>query len=419
MQEMNRFDRVLLIRHFAICVGAVTAYVLRQELALGYTALWIVGISSWLNFGAYFFRTRDSLTRLCLIASPIIGVGSWGALSAATNGVSSPFVAGLWLEVVLSAMALAPTGIILVTLGAVGTLWMQQWWVGFDGVAVQMVLNTGFLLGMGGATFLVNRRWTRAHEMLTRSHEQLGDRMETLERQLEDGRALSDLGQNTARLAHGHKNAVHSLRGFVSLIEPKLKGNEALLEGLRMAIDDLEQLAFLTLNQGDSVPSNSEIATPCRPADAIGRVLEEVAVSHPRVTWKTLSDGTNPDLDVPAPDFVEALRALVTNAAEAMDGAGEASVETFSTDAEFKVVVRDSGCGIRWDEVERIFERAYTTKPEGSGYGLFLAKRFVEDHGGKITASPGEPVGAMLEVALPLVTRADPPVPVRLARGRA
>ena len=75
--------------------------------------------------------------------------------------------------------------------------------------------------------------------------------------------------------------------------------------------------------------------------------------------------------------------------------------------------------GRRWDEVERIFERAYTTKPEGSGSGLFLAKRFVEDHGGKITASPGEPVGAMLEVALPLVTRADPPVPVRLARGRA
>ena len=122
---MNRFDRVLLIRHLAICIGAVTAYVLRQELSIGYTALWIVGISSWLNFGAYFFRTRESLTRLCLIASPIIGVGSWAALSSVTNGVASPFVAGLWLEVILSAMALAPTGIILVTGGAVAARWRQ------------------------------------------------------------------------------------------------------------------------------------------------------------------------------------------------------------------------------------------------------------------------------------------------------
>jgi signal transduction histidine kinase len=401
---MNRFDRVLLIRHFAICVGAVTAYVLRQELALGYTALWIVGISSWLNFGAYFFRTRPSLTRLCLIASPIIGIGSWGALSAATNGVASPFVAGLWLEVVLSAMALAPTGIILVTLGSVCTLWGLQWWVGFGGVSVQMVLNTGFLLGMGGATFLVNRRWTHTHEMLTKSHELLGDRMETLEQQLEDGRALSSLGQNAARLAHGHKNAVHSLRGFVALIEPKLKGNEALLEGLRMAIDDLEQLAFLTLNQDDAVRPNAEIAASCRPVAAIGRVLEEIAIAHPKVNWKAISDGTNPDLNVSAPDFVEALRALVTNAAESMNGAGEASVETMSIDGVFKIVVSDSGCGMRWAETERIFERAYTTKPTGSGYGLFLVKRFVEDHGGKITARPGDPVGAVLEVTLPLGT---------------
>lgn len=385
----------------------MTAYVLRQELALGYTALWIVGISSWLNFGAYFFRTRPSLTRLCLIASPIIGIGSWGALSAATNGVASPFVAGLWLEVVLSAMALAPTGIILVTLGSVCTLWGLQWWVGLAGVSVQMVLNTGFLLGMGGATFLVNRRWTRTHEMLTKSHELLGDRMEKLERQLEDGRALSSLGQNAARLAHGHKNAVHSLRGFVALIEPKLKGNEALLEGLRMAIDDLEQLAFLTLNQGDADRANSAITASCRPAAAIERVLEEIAISHPKVNWKSVSDGSNPVLNLKAPDFVEALRALVTNAAESMNGVGEARVETISTEAEFKIVVSDGGCGIRWDETERIFERAYTTKPSGSGYGLFLVKQFVEDHGGKITARPGDPVGAVFEVTLPLVARSN------------
>lgn len=401
---MNRFDRVLLIRHLAICIGAVTAYVLRQELSIGYTALWIVGISSWLNFGAYFFRTRESLTRLCLIASPIIGVGSWAALSSVTNGVASPFVAGLWLEVILSAMALAPTGIILVTGGAVAALWLQQAWIGFDGAAVPMILNSGFLLGMGGATFLVNRRWAYTHELLTRSHDQLGNRLESLEQQLEDGRALSSLGEGAARLAHGHKNAVHSLRGFVSLIEPKLKGSETALEGLRMAIDDLEQLAFLTLNQGAGAGSPTSAVDDCavRPESAIARALEEIAVSYPGVRFVNSASGGDPELQLPSSDFVEVVRAILTNAAESMNGKGDARIESFSTSSEFHIIVSDDGPGFAVDEIERVFERAFTTKPEGSGYGLYLSRRFIEQQGGKLTARAGKDNGAVFEISIPL-----------------
>ena len=73
--------------------------------------------------------------------------------------------------------------------------------------------------------------------------EQLGQRLESLQRALEDERVISRVGENVARLAHGLKNAVHSLRGFVALIEPQLdraSETNAALAGLRAAIDDLD-----------------------------------------------------------------------------------------------------------------------------------------------------------------------------------
>ena len=106
------FDRTLLARHFAICAAAIAAYLFRSELAIGYTALAIVSIGALLNFLAFVARTRTELARACWIASPVIGVGSWAALIAVTSGVTSPFVAGLWLEVVLSGMAMSRVGVV-------------------------------------------------------------------------------------------------------------------------------------------------------------------------------------------------------------------------------------------------------------------------------------------------------------------
>lgn len=398
---MNRVDRVLIIRHLAIVAGAATAYVLRPELYIGYTALWIVGVGAWLNVGAYIFRTRPSLTRLCLVASPVIGLGSWGALGAATGGVSSPFVAGLWLEVVLSAMALAPLGIVLVTAGAVAALWLQQSWLGFGGATVPLMLNSAFLVGMGGATFLVNDRWRLATRQLSERHADLGSRLELLERELQDERALSSLGEHAARLAHGHKNAVHSLRGFLSLIEPKLgdrAGSDAVLEGLRMAIDDLEKLAHLTLR----TPPRAASEISCHPLGALERVIEEISAAHPASRWAMSSDGADPTLPISASELTEVIRVLVTNSVEAMRGGGEGNVATRCNGGEFSVVVRDQGEGLSAGACSRIFERGYTTKPNGSGYGLYLARKIVEERGGRLTARPGEGRGAVFEVSLPL-----------------
>ena len=410
------FDRVLLARHFALSVGAIAAYLLRAEWQIGYVALWIVGISAILNFLAFTFGARPSMTRICMGASPVIGVGGWTALVAVTGGIESPFIPGLWLEIVLSAMSLNLSNIVLVTSGSVAGLWLQQAWLGMFGEPRTIVLQSGFMVGMGLATFLVTRRWLQRQSSIVVEKDALDQRLGVLTRELEDERTVAALGENVARLAHGIKNAVHSLRGFVHLIEPQLEDEDrarSALRGLRSAIDDLEFLARTTLSPETSIPSQDvEAAEPLQPpgeaaggkgiAPVLEQALAEVRRSNPGVEWDVRSEASPSRVTIPDSSLSETLVILLRNAVEAMQGRGRGTLETEVRDGEWKVRIGDEGPGLTESQIEEIFKPGFTTKSTGSGYGLFLARRIAEEHGGTITACARPGRGALFELILPV-----------------
>ena len=66
--------------------------------------------------------------------------------------------------------------------------------------------------------------------------------------------------------------------------------------------------------------------------------------------------------------------------------------------------VRDTGCGICEDDLDKIFDPFYTTRPvgEGTGLGLFLCYSIARQHSGDITVESAEGRGATFTVRLPL-----------------
>jgi signal transduction histidine kinase len=67
-----------------------------------------------------------------------------------------------------------------------------------------------------------------------------------------------------------------------------------------------------------------------------------------------------------------------------------------------RITVRDSGPGLDWDRVDRLFEAFYTTKPDGIGMGLAISRSIIEAHGGRLWATPNVPQGAVLQFTLPI-----------------
>jgi C4-dicarboxylate-specific signal transduction histidine kinase len=98
---------------------------------------------------------------------------------------------------------------------------------------------------------------------------------------------------------------------------------------------------------------------------------------------------------------------LIINAIEAMAGAGdgprELTIVSGIDDADDVLVeVQDTGPGLDPEKLDRLFQSFYTTKPDGIGMGLAISRSIAEAHGGRLSAAPNNPRGAVFRLTLPV-----------------
>ena len=407
--------RALFARPLVFAVGVGVAPLVNPALQSGLWLLGIIGIFAVANLalaGLWWAFGGRGPTRHVPLVSPILGLLGWGTLAVLTGGVRSPFVAAVFFEIALAAFSMGPLGVWWVTGNGIVIMVLGEALGGFSQGWHLLALEIVFVTAIGGLGAVMARR-RRAGEVAMSQGEELGQRLELLQRELEDERVISRVGENVARLAHGLKNAVHSLRGFVALIEPQLErasGTNAALAGLRAAIDDLEKLARMTLAEpgGSSTPPEPAPRDPAKVASVaavVGEARSEITTASPDVDWTVLEGDDAHELMVGLGEatMLELLVILMRNAVEAMGGVGQAVVEYGRAGEVCRLAVRDQGPGFDPEELSRIFQPGYTTKQTGSGFGLFLARRIVEDHGGRLDLASGESGGAVVRVELPLV----------------
>jgi signal transduction histidine kinase len=92
---------------------------------------------------------------------------------------------------------------------------------------------------------------------------------------------------------------------------------------------------------------------------------------------------------------------VVLNAIQAMPQGGRLDVRLDAADGKAHLVFEDSGPGLSRTARERIFEPFFTTKEKGSGLGLTVARRIVEQHGGRIALGDAAGGGARVDIELP------------------
>ena len=92
---------------------------------------------------------------------------------------------------------------------------------------------------------------------------------------------------------------------------------------------------------------------------------------------------------------------LARNAVQAMPNGGVLTVRTSFDDAAYRITFSDSGRGMSSADLRRLFQPFRTNFPTGTGLGMAISYRIVQEHGGKIEVASTEGAGSSITISLP------------------
>jgi len=100
----------------------------------------------------------------------------------------------------------------------------------------------------------------------------------------------------------------------------------------------------------------------------------------------------------------QVLLSLIVNALDSMEDRGTLTLETGNEDRNVFIKITDTGPGIPYELVSKIFDPFFATRSErgGTGLGLSIAKKIIDDSGGSLDVHPGRSQGVTFKIVLPL-----------------
>jgi PAS domain S-box-containing protein len=136
-------------------------------------------------------------------------------------------------------------------------------------------------------------------------------------------------------------------------------------------------------------------------------VLLEPDLQGHHIAVRTTHDEMIPEVQADRVQLRQAMLNLITNAIEAMSSVSDSPrVLHLKTEVDgsqnIVITVQDSGMGIDPENVERIFDRFFTTKTQGTGMGLAICRSIIEAHNGRLWAEAGLEHGSLLRISLPI-----------------
>jgi len=216
---------------------------------------------------------------------------------------------------------------------------------------------------------------------------------------------LAAVGQLAAGLAHEIRNPLTSMKSLIQLARQD-GGPENLSQRDLQVLD--EEISRLDRQ----VQTFLDFARPPRPRRELIDVVELInktiqlsqtrarqqdATITPQVAVDSIEIEADPDL------LQQVLLNLVLNALEVLSGGGTVEIAAEQSVAGDDVVIRvlDDGPGVPEDAQEKIFEPFFSTQESGTGIGLAICRRIVEQHDGTITVRNRDTGGAEFTVTLP------------------
>ncbi|MDB4442386.1 ATP-binding protein [bacterium] len=231
--------------------------------------------------------------------------------------------------------------------------------------------------------------------------------LKQLEEKVRRAEKLAAIGKLAAGVAHEIRNPLSSIRGFAQFLSKGLKDRPREQEFAQTMVAEVDRinrvvtdlLTFATPTLAEPVPADvTEIVEHCV------RLVQADADSRNITLRKNIFDLSKVRLDTN--QITQALLNLLLNAMQSVEPGStiEIGAALKPSDERLEIWVEDDGAGIEHKELDKIFDPFYTTRAKGTGLGLPIVHKILENHQGEIRIeSPpaGKKTGCRFTLSLP------------------
>jgi len=246
----------------------------------------------------------------------------------------------------------------------------------------------------------LGRNFNHMTKQLRESREEIENMHRT---QMSRAEHLATLGELATGLAHEIRNPLAGIAGVIEIIGRDLPASSPardMVKDVRLEINQINRILTDLLETARPHPPmmmRSNLNTTVEHAVMLAR--QQVLSQPIHIELQKALD--LPEVEHDSDQIHQVLLNLLLNAVQAMEGSGTVRVEIGSLDDCARVTVSDTGRGIPENQLSQIFRPFYTTRGNGTGLGLSLARRIIEEHHGTINVSSTVGKGTTFEVLIP------------------
>jgi len=226
-----------------------------------------------------------------------------------------------------------------------------------------------------------------------------------LQKQLREVEQLTGIGQMAANVAHEIRNPLLAVGGFARQLHDEMEPDDPKREYTGIILEEVTRLEQILREQ---LTLERHLVPALAPVD-INQILRDVRklLSHGILSSQVrlvgeLAPGL-PETMGDANQLKQAFLNIINNSIQVMPEGGTVEVTTTQKGGSIVVSIEDTGPGIPGDVMSKLFVPFFTTRQTGSGLGLAVTKRIIDNHGGDIEVMSEIGKGTRFDVSIPIV----------------
>ena len=230
------------------------------------------------------------------------------------------------------------------------------------------------------------------------------DQLTETQQRLIRSEKLAAIGSMSSYVAHEIRNPLVTIGGFAKTLSRFTFTDAKIKVNIDIIIEEVKHLEKILNNITD-------FAKPSKPEKIdvqICEIMENTCLlmenyfQEKHITLQKKYETGVPEAPVDPTQIKQVFLNILMNAVESMPDGGKLDVNIESIDGSVKIYIVDAGKGMKQDVLQNIYDPFFTTKPSGTGVGLSVSLKIIEDHGGTIDAISEQGKGTTMLLTLPI-----------------